>query len=248
MESPPVFHATSELRAAPFRCAAIVTDIEGTTGSISFVRDVLFPYAQDHLSGFIARRRADPEVAQLLRDTAFAAAEPDASDDRLIAVLGEWMAEDRKITPLKTLQGLIWVEGYARGVLHGHVYADAAAGLRRWHAAGVGLYVYSSGSVAAQKLLFAHSSAGDLTPLFSGYFDTTSGAKTEPDSYRRIGAAVGRSATEILFLSDREAELDAAKLAGWQVACLARPADAPPGITSKFPAFESFDDIAICRP
>lgn len=245
MRSQPVFRATNELTAAPFRCAAIVTDIEGTTGSIAFVRDVLFPYAQAHLANFVAQRRADPAVAEALREAAVVANEAAASESRVIALLRRWMAEDRKVTPLKTLQGMIWAEGYARGVLRGHVYADASAGLRRWHAAGLALYVYSSGSIAAQQLLFRHSSAGDLTPLFRGYFDTTSGAKTEVDAYRRIGDAIGLPAADILFLSDREAELDAAQLAGWQVACLARPADAPEGSASKFRSFTSFDDISI---
>jgi len=236
--------------AALFRCAAIVTDIEGTTGSIAFVRDVLFPYAQEHLADFIARRRADPEIARSLHEAAIAASEPQASETRIVGLLRAWMDEDRKVTPLKTLQGIIWAEGYARGVLQGHVYTDAAAGLRRWHAAGVALYVYSSGSIAAQKLLFGHSSAGDITPLFSGYFDTTIGAKGDVDAYGRIAAAIGVPAPDVLFLSDREAELDAAQLAGWQVACLARPADAPSGSVSKYRTFASFDDINIqeCRP
>ncbi len=211
------------------------------------MRDVLFPYAQEHLTDFIARRRDDPAVAQALRETASAAGEPQAAEARLIALLRAWMDEDRKITPLKTLQGLIWAEGYARGVLRGHVYADAAAALRRWHAAGLALYVYSSGSVGAQKLLFGHSTAGDLTPLFTGYFDTTIGAKGDAAAYRRIVAAIDVAPEDVLFLSDREAELDAARLAGWQAAFLARPADAPPGVTSKFPLFASFDEIDVER-
>jgi enolase-phosphatase E1 len=239
--------ATSEPAAAPFRCAAIVTDIEGTTGSIAFVRDVLFPYAKEHLADFVAHRRGDPAVAQALRETAQAAHEPEASEARLISLLGSWIDEDRKITPLKTLQGLIWAEGYASEILFGHVYPDAAAGLRRWHAAGIPLYVYSSGSIAAQKLLFGHSTAGDLTPLFRGYFDTTSGAKTDPFAYRRIAESIALSPPDLLFLSDREAELEAAHQAGWQVACVARPADMPPETTSTFPTFRSFDQIGIER-
>jgi enolase-phosphatase E1 len=209
------------------------------------VRDVLFPYAQSHLAEFIGARRADPEVARLLRESALVAHEPDANEVRVIALLRGWIDEDRKITPLKTLQGRIWAEGYARGELRGHVYPDAAAGLRRWHAAGAALYVFSSGSIAAQKLLFGHSTAGNLTPLFRGYFDTTIGAKGEAQAYRRIAEAIGVSLPDVLFLSDREAELEAAADAGWQVACVARPDDAPPGVTSKFRSFASFDDLHI---
>jgi enolase-phosphatase E1 len=209
------------------------------------VRDELFPYARKHVADFVARRRGDVDVARILREAAFLANEPAASEERIVAVLRAWMDEDRKVTPLKTLQGLLWARGYAQGELHGHVYADAAAGLQRWHAAGIALYVYSSGSVAAQKLLFGHSNAGDLTPLFRGYFDTTIGPKGDPAAYRRIAAAIDTEPPDILFLSDREAELDAAHSAGWQVAWLARPADTPPGAMSKYPAFASFAEIDI---
>lgn len=235
------------MSAATFRCAAVVTDIEGTTGSIAFVRDVLFPYAHERLPAFVEGRAHDAEVTRLLREAAEVAGEPDASTARVVDVLRTWIVADRKITPLKTLQGLIWADGYASGELRGHVYPDAAAGLRRWHAAGVALYVYSSGSIAAQKLLFGHSSAGDLTPLFSDYFDTTIGAKGDADAYRRIAASVALPPAELLFLSDRDVELTAAREAGWQVACLVRPADAPAGAVSAFPAFASFDDLRIER-
>jgi enolase-phosphatase E1 len=211
------------------------------------VRDVLFPYAQEHLAEFVASARDDATVVLALRETARLANEPDASEARVLELLRAWMDEDRKATPLKTLQGLIWAHGYASGVLRGHVYPDAAAGLRRWHAAGLALYVYSSGSVAAQKLLFGHSAQGDLTPLFRGYFDTTIGAKGEVDSYRGIAAAIAVPPADILFLSDREPELEAAHAAGWQVACLARPADVAPGARSAFPSFTSFDEISIER-
>jgi enolase-phosphatase E1 len=222
----------------------VVTDIEGTTGSIAFVRDVLFPYAHEHLAEFVAEHRTG-DVAQILRETALLANEPAASEARLVAILREWIAQDRKVTPLKTLQGMIWADGYASGVLQGHVYPDAAAGLRRWHAAGIALYVYSSGSIAAQKQLFGQSTAGDLTPLFAGYFDTTIGPKGDSASYERIAAAIDHVPSDLLFLSDREAELEAAHAAGWQVAALLRPADAPADATSAFTAVSSFDDIAI---
>ncbi|WBX86442.1 acireductone synthase [Sphingosinicella microcystinivorans] len=181
---------------------AVLTDIEGTTSSIAFVTDTLFPYARARLADWIA---AHPEeAAPILKDVPGDALE----------TLTRWIDEDRKETALKTLQGLIWAEGYADGTLKGHVYADAAEALRRWHAAGLRLYVYSSGSVAAQKLIFGHSDAGDLTPLFSGYFDTTTGPKKEADSYRRIAQEIGLPPEDILFLSDSVPEIEAARAAG----------------------------------
>lgn len=193
----------------PGQVRAILTDIEGTTSSIAFVTDTLFPYARDRLAGYVAAHPG--QVAPLL--DAVCAEEPGDPVETLL----RWIEEDRKATPLKTLQGLIWAEGYADGTLKGHVYADAADALRRWHAAGLKLYVYSSGSVAAQKLIFGHSNAGDLTPLFSGYFDTVTGPKREPGSYRRIADAIGLPPGEILFLSDNAQEIDAARAAGMQV-------------------------------
>ena len=152
-------------------------------------------------------------------------------DDPVATLLG-WMDVDAKETPLKTLQGLIWAEGYADGTLQGHVYPDAVAGLRRWHAAGLALYVFSSGSIAAQKLIFGHSVAGDLTPLFSGYFDTTTGPKRAAASYAKIADAIGLSVGEILFLSDTSAEITAARDAG--MAALLIDRDGGAGDISRF--------------
>jgi 2,3-diketo-5-methylthio-1-phosphopentane phosphatase len=147
---------------------AILTDIEGTTSSIAFVHEVLFPYARTRLASYVA---AHPDqVAPVLAE--IRAREGALSDADCIARLIGWMDQDAKIGPLKTLQGMIWADGYRDGALKGHIYPDAVAGLRRWHAMGITLAVYSSGSVPAQKLLFGHSEAGDLTPLFSGWFDT----------------------------------------------------------------------------
>jgi enolase-phosphatase E1 len=202
---------------------AVLTDIEGTTSSLSFVKDVLFPYARARVDDFV--RRAPAAHRPLVEDARRAVAAsgtPAASDVQLAAALVRWIDEDRKITELKAIQGVIWEEGYRRGDLHGHVYPDAVQALRAWHEAGIRLYVYSSGSIHAQKLLFAHTEYGDLTPLFSGYFDTTSGGKKEADSYRRIVQAIGLPAGEIVFLSDIEAELAAAQHAGMQTRLLAR--------------------------
>lgn len=207
---------------------AIVTDIEGTTTSLSFVKDELFPYARARIADFVRERAAQPEVARELEQVraVMARERGGAADgiglDDITRQLLRWIDEDRKVTPLKQLQGLIWEQGYRAGELFGHLYDDAVQALRRWHAQGLGLYVYSSGSIHAQKLLFGHTAVGDLTPLFSGYFDTTTGAKQDVESYRRIASAIGLPAAEILFLSDIEAELDAAREAGMQTCQLVR--------------------------
>ena len=202
---------------------AILTDIEGTTSSISFVKDVLFPYAREHLPAFVAAHGDEPETARWLAATAAEAGL--AADDRagIVATLQRWIDEDRKITPLKALQGLIWADGYTSGAYRAHLYAEVAARLRGWKQQGLDLYVYSSGSVAAQKLFFGFSEAGDLTPLFSGYFDTEIGGKREQASYERIAAQIGLAPADILFLSDIVEELDAARAAGLATTWLCRP-------------------------
>ncbi|HEX3465715.1 MAG TPA: acireductone synthase [Candidatus Elarobacter sp.] len=224
----------------------MLVDVEGTTSTIAFVHTVLFPYADEHLDAYVAAHREDPEVAAAMREAArLADVEPDAGDATVLAHLHAWIAEDRKATPLKTLQGLIWAEGYEQTGLRGHVYPDAAAGLRRWHDAGLRLYVYSSGSIEAQRVLFAHSDQGDLSPLFSGNFDTTTGPKRDARSYEAIAAAIGETPRDVLFLSDVDAELDAARSAGMQTVRLLRPADTPPGATTTHPKAVGFDEIEI---
>ena len=206
---------------------AIVTDIEGATSSLSFVKDVLFPYAREHISEFVRTHSGEPEVAALLEE-ARQVAGGGLEQEALIGQLCAWIDEDRKITPLKALQGLIWEDGYRRGDFSGHVYADAAACLRAWQARGIALYVFSSGSVHAQRLLFAHTAYGDLTPLFSGYFDTTIGSKREPAAYSAIIKAIGLPPQKILFLSDIVEELDAARAAGMQTVWLVREGELNP--------------------
>jgi len=207
---------------------SIVTDIEGTTSSISFVKDVLFPYARQRLPAFVETHADKPEVQHWLHEAAREAGLVSAAATEVIALLQRWIDEDRKATPLKALQGMIWADGYRSGEYRAHLYPEVAARLRAWKAQGLDLYVYSSGSVPAQKLFFGFSDAGDLTPLFSGYFDTEVGAKRDAESYRRILAAIGRRADETLFLSDVEAELDAAREAGMRTTLLARaPATCP---------------------
>lgn len=210
---------------------AVLTDIEGTTSSLSFVKDVLFPYARRHIGDFVRTHADEPQVAASLRECRELMGEPQADNEAIVTQLLQWIDEDRKITPLKALQGLVWEHGYAAGDFTGHIYEDAVAALRAWHARRIGLYVYSSGSVHAQKLLFGHTAAGDLTPLFSGYYDTRIGAKADPVSYRRIAEDIGLEPEAILFLSDIQAELDAAHTTGMQTWQLVREgafrADAP---------------------
>ena len=201
---------------------AILTDIEGTTSAVSFVFDVLFPYAARHLPDFVRQNARRADVAEQITAVRRDSNEPQADVERVIEILLSWIAEDRKATPLKALQGMVWAQGYQAGQLKGHVYPDAVEALQRWHAAGYQLFVYSSGSVLAQKLIFGCSEAGDLTPLFSGYFDTTSGPKREAQSYTNIQQAIGVEPGEILFLSDIVQELDAAQAAGLQTCGLAR--------------------------
>lgn len=218
----------------------ILTDIEGTTSSISFVKDVLFPYAADHLPAFVKENINDEKVQTALQQTAELAAEDgeviNADDtDALIAKLLQWISEDRKATPLKTLQGLIWKTGYENGDYQAHMYPDATEYLKKWHDSGLPLYVYSSGSVKAQELFFGYSQDGNLLPLFNGHFDTLMGGKRETQSYLNILAELqkthaGLNAEDVLFLSDIKEELDAAKEAGMQTVWLVRedgiPADA----------------------
>ncbi|MDR9753831.1 acireductone synthase [Pseudomonas sp. SZMC_28357] len=201
---------------------AILTDIEGTTSAVSFVFDVLFPYAAKHLPDFVRQHAERADVVEQLAAVRADSGETGADVERVIEILLEWIAADRKATPLKALQGMVWEQGYQAGQLKGHVYPDAVEALQRWHAEGYQLFVYSSGSIQAQKLIFGCSDAGDLSPLFSGYFDTTSGPKREAASYQRITQAIGVQASEIVFLSDIVEELDAARQAGMATCGLAR--------------------------
>jgi enolase-phosphatase E1 len=190
--------------------SAIITDIEGTTSRISFVTGVLFPYAARELPAFIQQHASEPAVAEQLAACRSLMQQPDASFNTIIQQLQHWVAEDKKITPLKALQGMVWQHGYQSGAFTGHVYQDVFDALSRWQQQGIKLYVYSSGSVQAQQLLFKHSDFGDMTPLFSGYFDTRIGAKGEMSSYAAILQQLQLPPKQVLFLSDVLAELDAA--------------------------------------
>jgi enolase-phosphatase E1 len=220
----------------------ILTDIEGTTGSIRFVHDVLFPYARERIGTFLDAHRDEPVVRAEIEAVAREAGVPADDLPAITATLIGWIDEDRKATPLKALQGMIWKDGFTSGELVAHIYPDAAARLREWHAAGHRIFVYSSGSIAAQKLYFAHTGEGDLTPILEGHFDTTTGGKREADSYHAIAARIGVAPADIVFLSDIEAELDAAEAAGLRTVWLTR--DGRPEVATR-PSVESFERITF---
>lgn len=220
---------------------AVLTDIEGTTSSISFVKDVLFPYARERIAEFVKLHGGDPKIRQILNEAKSIAGEP-LDDAELCNVLIRWIDEDRKVTSLKSLQGLIWEEGYRHGDFHGHVHEDAVRRLRAWKSRGLRLYIFSSGSVRAQQLLFAHTQFGDLTALFSGYFDTHVGPKQDPEAYRKIAAMIGLQPPAILFLSDLEGELDAARTAGMVTCKMVRGPELPP---SAHPQVGGFDAVSF---
>lgn len=223
----------------------VLTDIEGTTSSIAFVKDVLFPYARRHLPAFVRANGSRPEVASLLDETRALAEAPGLEIEAVVRILIDWIDQDRKAAPLKELQGLVWAAGYAAGDYRAHVYADAASALRRWHAMGIPLYVYSSGSVAAQQLLFAHSEVGDLTPVFSGYFDTRVGPKREASSYTAIARCIGQGCSDILFLSDVAAEVDAASAAGMATILVCRDLPPPATMHRVVDSFSLIDQVLI---
>ncbi|QJT06755.1 acireductone synthase [Streptomyces asoensis] len=205
---------------------AVVLDIEGTTSATGFVVDVLYPYSRARFAELLTERAEEPVVARAIEQVRELTGEPDADAATIEKTLNAWLDEDRKATPLKSLQGVIWSEGFARGDLVSHFYDDVVPRLRAWHAAGLRLYVYSSGSVSAQRAWFTNSPAGDLTALLSGLYDTeNAGPKQEPESYRRIAGSTGVPAIRLLFLSDRPGELDAAREAGWHAVGIRRPGE-----------------------
>jgi enolase-phosphatase E1 len=215
-----------------------VLDIEGTTTPISFVHDVLFPYARARLREFLG-----PDDIERLRAERAAEADPTAPrwEDSGVAY-AEWLIDrDRKSTALKTLQGKIWAQGYRSGALRSEIYPDVAPALARWHREGRVIAIFSSGSVRAQRDLFAHTPAGDLTRYISAYFDTTTGPKAEVESYRRIATALRLAPADALFVSDVVAELDAAREAGMATALCARDATVPD--RAGHPVIRTFDEL-----
>lgn len=204
---------------------AVLLDIEGTTSSLDYVREVLFPYSRSRIGEWLAR----PEGARIADDVRALAGRPGAGAGEVGRILTGWIDDDVKAAPLKTLQGLIWAEGFEAGVLVAHVYDDVPGMLRSWTRRGLRVYVYSSGSVLAQCAWFGNTRHGDLLPYISGHFDIPgAGPKQHPESYRTIAASLDVPATEIVFLSDLSAELDAARLAGLHAVAVSRPPLPPP--------------------
>ncbi|HEX3868673.1 MAG TPA: acireductone synthase, partial [Gemmatimonadaceae bacterium] len=233
---------------------------EGTTTPVSFVYDALFPYARKRLRAYLHEHSAaNADAIRLLRDewsSDVAAGEPvidlvprgavqhgDASAWALYLV---WlMGRDRKSPALKLVQGRIWQGGFASGALCGQLYPDVRPALERWRAAGLSTAIYSSGSVLAQRLVFAHSTDGDLSFLIDCHFDTDVGPKRSPESYRRIASAMGRAAETMLFISDVVEELDAARLSGIRtLLCVRDGAADPQGDEPRFPVIRSFDELS----
>jgi enolase-phosphatase E1 len=240
--------------ATNVQAGTLLLDIEGTTTPIDYVYKVLFPYVRVHARDFLASHLdsedLNEDIACFLRENLEdrqrgldppALADPPELDS-LFAYVRWLMERDRKSTPLKSLQGKIWKEGYHRGELRSQVFEDVPVALERWQQEGKQICIFSSGSVLAQKLLFAHTEAGDLTRYIGGYFDTNMGAKFEPASYTRIAAALARDPAEVLFVSDVARELDAARSGGMQTRLCIRPGN-PPQAEGSHGSIVSFDRI-----
>ena len=237
--------------------AALLLDIEGTTTPIDFVYNVLFPYARKRVREFLAAHRSLPSVssdiaalvAENANDRKHSLAPPaleEQPDDASVEAYVLWlMDQDRKTTPLKSLQGKIWDQGYRTGDLRSQVFADVAPAIKRWKEQGKSIGIYSSGSVLAQKLLFANTDSGDLTQFIDRYFDTNIGAKKDAESYRRICGELDLDAATVLFISDVSDELDAARTAGLQTLLCIRPGNNPQTSATPPRTISTFDEVLL---
>ncbi|HTF37258.1 MAG TPA: acireductone synthase [Blastocatellia bacterium] len=238
--------------------SVLLLDIEGTTTPIDFVYNILFPYAREHVKPYLEARSASTEVQTDIRellqensDDVRRELDPPlingpaerVSPDEVVAYVHWLMERDRKTTPLKSLQGKIWDEGYRRGELRSQVFEDVPRAFKRWREQARKIFIYSSGSVLAQKLLFANTEAGDLTPFISGYFDTNIGAKKDPESYRGIASELELQSLAVLFVSDVTAELDAAATAGCETLLCVRPGNHPQSPAASHTIINTFDEI-----
>lgn len=227
---------------------ALLLDIEGTTTPIAFVYDVLFPYARAHAAEYLARHQNSAGCREAVAQLGKEMGEPVAEGAKAIDPAGileyvfSLMDRDKKSPGLKSLQGLIWQDGYKSGELRGRVYPDVAPAFARWRALALEIYIYSSGSVLAQQLLFGSTDAGDLTKFLKGYFDTAVGPKTSAGSYLTIMATIGIPPAEILFVSDVVQELDAARASGMRTALCFRGGEVASGSESHS-VIRSFDEI-----
>jgi enolase-phosphatase E1 len=240
--------------------SALLLDIEGTTTPIDFVYEVLFPYARARAKDFLARHLSDEAVQKDLAalqeenradvsrglDAPRLSARPDESQLESIVAYVHWlMRQDRKSTPLKSLQGKIWEEGYQRSELHSVIFPDVPRAFDDWHKNNKDICIYSSGSRLAQQLLFRHTEAGDLTGLIRDYFDTNIGAKAEPESYNLIARALALRPSEVLFISDVTAELRAAREAGMQALLSVRPGNPPQPDQERYRVIHALDEIRL---
>ena len=229
---------------------AILLDIEGTTTPIEFVHQVLFPYARARVHAYLEQHADDPavraDVALLRAEYAAELPPPELPPWNPEAYVHWLMDRDRKSTGLKALQGRIWEDGYRTGELRGKgaVYPDVRPALERWHRSGKTIAIFSSGSIQAQRNLFANTTTGDLSAFLSGYFDTTTGPKREARSYRQIAATLRQEPRDMLFISDVPAELDAARETGMRTALCVRGALSPDDPDTGHPRIRSFAELA----
>jgi len=240
-----------------FSGKGILLDIEGTTSSVSYVYDVLFPYARKRVEAFLEGNWRAPAVqaacdliardagAQSMADWCGDGVSESQARGNVVAEVYKLMDADVKATGLKELQGIIWKEGFEKGELQSHVYPDVAKAFEAWRAAGLDLRIFSSGSVAAQRMLFAHSRYGNLGSHLQGYYDTRTGPKKEPSSYAAIAADMNLEPEQLLFLSDVVAELDAAGAAGFTTGLVARPGNAPAPPGHGHPVITDFEQVNI---
>jgi enolase-phosphatase E1 len=239
-----------------FQGHGILLDIEGTTSSVSFVYDVMFPFAKNHTADYVRSHWGEEGLLSALEYLAKDAGEgsfqawcgnltAEEQQEKVIAEALRQMELDAKATGLKQLQGLVWKLGFDSGELLAHVFDDVPPALKHWHASGIELRIYSSGSVGAQKLFFGHTVAGNLLELFSGHYDTTIGGKKESSSYHAIAEDLSDDAGQWLFISDIPAELDAAAAAGFQIALSQRPGNAEVPDADRFPSLTSFDQVQV---
>ncbi|MEZ9820533.1 acireductone synthase [Shewanella sp. 10N.286.45.A1] len=221
---------------------AIVVDTAGTTTDLNFIEDILFPYSAKVLPAFLEENKNNVLVENCICDVQDIALEPDADLARVTEILLQWIEEDRKATPLKTIQGLIWKQGYANGEFKGHIFPDFIEALDGYKQQGLRVYSFSSGSVDAQKLLFGNSDAGDLTDKFNGHFDTRTGNKRFKQAYCNILNTISLSPKQILFVSDVLEELKAASEAGLNVVQMVRQDSQR---TGDFKQISSFAELEI---
>lgn len=233
----------------------VLLDIEGTTTPIDFVFQTLFPYASRKIESFLQEHSRDPEIQALLRDLRVQNRtdegqgrrpplwrhDTDEAELRSCVAYVRWLiARDSKCTPLKVLEGKIWQQGFESGDLRGQVYGDVPPAFERWRRQKRDICIYSSGSVLAQQLLFRTVASGDLTPHLAGFFDTQTGIKTSPDSYKKIAASLDHSPSEALFISDARREVEAAQSAGMQAILCNRDASATAPASE---VIRSFDEV-----